>query len=334
LPKHAHRSTPYSCHPMKVLIVCSGNFPDPEKTFSINQAFINDQMTAINKYHNVGFDIYLIKGKGFFGYLSNIGKLRRKIKHGNYDLVHAHFCLSGLITLLASCIPVVITFHGSDINEWYMNILSSFTALWADQVIFVSDKMSRKVFIKTSAKSIIPCGVDTDLFIPKPQEEAKKAELLDHGLKYILFSSSFNIKVKNPALAKRAVKTLGDKVILVEMKNRTRDQVGSIINACDVLLVTSFSEGSPLVIKEAMACNCTIVSTNVGDVEWVLGDTEGCYIAVFDAKDVAKKLKLAIEFREEHQYTNGRNRITELGLDSETIAGRIMEVYKKVIGNQ
>jgi teichuronic acid biosynthesis glycosyltransferase TuaC len=98
--------------------------------------------------------------------------------------------------------------------------------------------------------------------------------------------------------------------------------------------VTSFSEGSPLVIKEAMACNCTIVSTNVGDVEWVLGDTEGCYIAVFDAKDVAKKLKLAIEFREEHQYTNGRNRITELGLDSETIAGRIMEVYKKVIGNQ
>jgi teichuronic acid biosynthesis glycosyltransferase TuaC len=228
----------------------------------------------------------------------------------------------------------VITCHGSDINEWYMNILSSFTALWADQVIFVSDKMSRKVFIKTSAKSIIPCGVDTDLFIPKPQEEAKKAELLDHALKYILFSSSFNIKVKNPALAKRAVKTLGDKVILVEMKNRTRDQVGSIINACDVLLVTSFSEGSPLVIKEAMACNCTIVSTNVGDVEWVLGDTEGCYIAVFDAKDVAKKLKLAIEFREEHQYTNGRNRITELGLDSETIAGRIMEVYKKVIGNQ
>jgi teichuronic acid biosynthesis glycosyltransferase TuaC len=319
---------------MKVLIVCSGNFPDPEKNFSINQAFINDQMTAINKYHNVEFDIYLIKGKGFLGYFSNIGKLRRKIKHGNYDLVHAHFSLSGLITLLASCRPVVITFHGSDINEWYMNILSSFTAIWADHVIFVSDKMSRKVFIKTTAKSVIPCGVDTDLFNPQPREEAKKAEQLDHGLKHILFSSSFKINVKNPSLAKRAVETLGEKAILVELKDRARAQVSSIINACDVLLVTSFSEGSPLVIKEAMACNCTIVSTNVGDVEWVLGDSEGCYIAGFDPNDVAEKLKLAIEFREEHQYTNGRNRIIELGLDSETITGRIMEVYNKVIGNQ
>jgi teichuronic acid biosynthesis glycosyltransferase TuaC len=319
---------------MKVLIVCSGNFRDPEKNFSIHQAFINDQMTAISKYHNVDFDIYLIRGKGIIGYFSNIGKLRRKIKYGNYDLVHAHFSLSGFITLISGGIPVVITFHGSDINEWYLNILSSFTSLWAGHVIFVSDKMHRKVFIKTSAVSVIPCGVDFDLFYPAPKAEAGIEESFDPELKYVLFSSSFNISIKNPSLARRAVKTLGPRVVMVELKDRTRDQVRSIINACDVILVTSFSEGSPLVIKEAMACNCTIVSTNVGDVEWVLGDTEGCYIACFDPKDVAEKLNLAIEFREEHQYTNGRNRIIELGLDSETIAGRIMKVYKKVIGDQ
>ena len=103
------------------------------------------------------------------------------------------------------------------------------------------------------------------------------------------------------------------------------------MNASDCVLLTSFSEGSPQFIKEAMACNCPIVTTNIGDVNWVLGNTDGCYLTSFKPEDVAEKIILAIEFRETHGHTRGRERIIELGLDSETIAGKIISVYNEVL---
>jgi len=115
---------------------------------------------------------------------------------------------------------------------------------------------------------------------------------------------------------------------LLELKGYNRNQVSLLMNACDVILITSFSEGSPQVIKEAMACNLPIVSTDVGDVKEVIGNTEGCYITSFDPKDVAEKIKMALDF---DKRTNGRERIKKLGLDSESIAMEIIKLYKNVI---
>ena len=81
-------------------------------------------------------------------------------------------------------------------------------------------------------------------------------------------------------------------------------------------------------IKEAMACNLPIVSTDVGDIKWVIGNIEGCYITTFDPKDVADKIKMALNF---NKRTNGRDRIIELGLDSNTIAKRLISIYERVI---
>jgi glycosyltransferase involved in cell wall biosynthesis len=102
-------------------------------------------------------------------------------------------------------------------------------------------------------------------------------------------------------------------------------------NAVDVILLTSLHEGSPNVVKEAMACNCPVVSTDVGDVRWLFGDTPGYFITSFDYKDVVEKIKLAINFREKYYQTKGRERIIDLGLDSGTVAGRIIDVYRQVL---
>ena len=104
-------------------------------------------------------------------------------------------------------------------------------------------------------------------------------------------------------------------------------------SAADVVLLTSVTEGSPNVIKEAMACNCPIVSTDVGDVREVLGNTEGCYISGLDPVEVAEKTKKALEFSYTKGRTKGRQRIIELGLDSESIAKKIVEVYKKALNS-
>ena len=103
-------------------------------------------------------------------------------------------------------------------------------------------------------------------------------------------------------------------------------------NSADLLLLTSFHEGSPNVIKEAMACNCPIVSTDVGDVKRLFGEYTRClYIHSFDPIDVAEKIKQASSSAKKHGQTNGRERIIELGLDSNTIAEKIIEVYNEVL---
>jgi len=93
-----------------------------------------------------------------------------------------------------------------------------------------------------------------------------------------------------------------------------------------MVILTSKFEGSPNVIKEAMACNCPIVSTDVGDVREVIGNTEGCFITSFEPEGVAKKIKLAIEF---NKKTNGRDNITHL--DEKVIAQRLIDVYQSAI---
>ena len=75
-----------------------------------------------------------------------------------------------------------------------------------------------------------------------------------------------------------------------------------------------------------MACNCPIVSTEVGDVRWVIGNTEGCYIASFEYEDFAKKIRMAINFA---KRTSGRERIIELDLDSEKVALQLIKVYRR-----
>ena len=167
---------------------------------------------------------------------------------------------------------------------------------------------------------------DIELFKPIEKNEARKKLNLDEKKKIILFAGAFDNTVKNPLLAKAAVELLQD-ITLLELKGYHREQVALLFNAVDVALMTSFTEGSPQFVKEAMASNCPIVSVQVGDVAEVVGNVVGCYLSSYDPTDVAGKLKLALGHE---KRTEGRKRLLELGLDSATVAARIKELYEKV----
>ena len=116
---------------------------------------------------------------------------------------------------------------------------------------------------------------------------------------------------------------------LVELKGYTREQVNALMYNCDALLMTSRTEGSPQVIKEAMACGCPIVSVDVGDVAERVSGVEGCYVVPSrDPKDIAQALLQAIAFTGK---TNGRERLIEMGLSNEQVAEQLIEIYKQVI---
>lgn len=310
---------------MKVLVVCSGNAPEGEFCFEIHQAFINEQVQEIRKM-GVENDIFLIVGKGLIGYLKNLKKLRNILKLGKYDLVHAHFVYSGLLSILQFSTPVIVTFHGGD-NVPKLNIISTIVSLICKWRIFVSKKLYSKLYIKPQKNfSIIPCGIDLKLFFPMDKKSARNVLGLEINDKYILFASSFDEPVKNYPLAQKTICNFKN-VNLIELKNKTRQEVNLLLNACDLLLLTSISEGSPQVIKEAMACNCPIVSTDVGDVGEIIKDTDGCYLASFDPADVAEKIKSVLA---RNQRTNGREKIGHLETDK--IALKVLNIYRRICG--
>lgn len=150
--------------------------------------------------------------------------------------------------------------------------------------------------------------------------------------KIILFLADSDNERKNYKLLRSAVVFFKNKNIkLLCPYPVEHSNLPFYYNAADVLVLTSYAEGSPNIIKEAMACNCPIVSTDVGDVKEVIGNTKGCYIASSEPEDFAEKIQSALEFNEKCGKTKGRERLIKLGLDSVSIAQKIVKIYKDLL---
>jgi glycosyltransferase involved in cell wall biosynthesis len=308
---------------VKVLILSSGNR-------GVITPFVKEQGSCIQK-NNIEVDYFLIKGKSYKGYLANLTLLKNKISEFKPDLIHAHYGLTALLANFQRKVPVITTFHGSDIWVYRRNrLLSQIAQILSEHSIIVDPRMLEKLVLPRKA-TIIPCGVDMETFYPIVKDIAFEKTNLPRDKINLLFSSKFNYYEKNYPLAQKTLEILGDGFNIIELDGYTRTEVSYLLNACEIALMTSISEASPQFIKEAMACNCPTVSTDVGDVKKLIGNTDGCYITTFDPEDVAEKVKMALEFRIKYKQTNGRKRIIELGLDSETVAGKVIEVYKKVL---
>tara|TARA_B110000902_G_scaffold153600_1_gene176425 strand:- start:3878 stop:4810 length:933 start_codon:yes stop_codon:yes gene_type:complete len=309
---------------MKVLIVCSGNFKGGEENLSVHRAFIYDQALALRK-KNIKVFFFLIKGRGIMGYLKNISTLEQYVFQNNFDIIHAHSGLSGLLTSFSTKKPFVVTYHGSDINNWKIRTLSFFPIIKSSWNIFVNKDLFNKVsFLAKNKSSIIPCGVDLELFKITSKEFAKKELKIFNERKIILFSSNFNNKVKNYPLAKAAINKLDYPVDFLEIKNRKREDIVKLLNAVDLLIMTSFSEGSPQIIKEALACNCPIISLDVGDVKKRIQNVENCIISS-EKKLTFNINKLLIR----NKRSNGRNYITDF--DNTIIADKLIKLYSSII---
>jgi len=320
---------------MKVLFIRSSN--GGKEPISDRQA-----NSLIEK--GIELNVFPIKGKGFFGYIGNIIPLRGKIDRESPDIVHAHYGLSGILALLANHKKkLIVSFMGDDIlgsndsngsitllSKWMARINIFLANKFYDYSIVKTEEMLDSINCTNVAR--IPNGVDLEVYKVIDRQASRGYFNIDNETKLVLFVSNPSRPEKNYKLAEEAIKQLKEEdIMLLCLYEKNQEELVNYYNAADLLILTSFHEGSPNVVKEAMACNCPIVSTDVGDVKWLFGETEGYYITSFDPSDVAKKVKLALEFRKKQLLTKGRERIIELGLDSETISEKIIEVYNKVL---
>lgn len=325
--------------------------------------FIEEQITALEV---LGIQIirYGVTGKGIVGYLRELPALRRIIRAERPDIIHAHYGLCGLLANLQRMVPVITTYHGSDINKPSIRRFSKIAMRLSAHNIFVSQRnvalafrLSPFAFRLKKRSTLLPCGVN----IPKPWSELQTQRVgqltlnqwvqgvLSKDAKNILFAGAFDNKVKDPELAKAAIvlynSAIGNgqwgmgingqspianrPINLIELKGYNRDQVNALMYNCDALLMTSKTEGSPQVIKEAMACGCPIVSVDVGDVAERTNGVEGCHVVPSrEPKEIAKALQEALRFT---GRTNGRDRILEMGLSNEQVAKRLIAIYQSLV---
>lgn len=304
---------------MKILIVASYN----KNRFA---PFIVEQAEALRAAGCL-VEFYGITGKGIRGYLTALPALKAKIDSFRPDVLHAHYGLSGLLANLQRAVPVVTTYHGSDING-AKNRPFSRIAMWLSAWnVFVSQR-TLDIMHPKSKYALIPCGIDLSEIQLTGQSEARERMGLSERGKYILFAGAFDNAVKAPELAKASVAVLHEDVQLLELKGYTREQVTLLMRAADVFLLTSKTEGSPQVIKEAMACGCPIVSVDVGDVAERIAGLDGCLVAKGrDPKEIASLLKQALAF---NRRTDGRERIIAMGLDNRQVAQKLLAIYSSL----
>ena len=335
---------------MRVLLVHSGN---AVAGLSSTYTFVHEQGEALRAL-GVEVDYYAVVGKGAVGYLRNIRPLRRKIQDFNPDIIHAHYGLSGMVAVLSTRRPVVITCHNGETHTRRGNFFSSIALRFARHTIYVAQHIYDQLYFHPRRYTILPCGIDLENLAIVPKAKAQAEMHLPKDKINILFGGAFINARKNEPLARQAIALLeGEQskvesgkskdentpkhstlhlqpstINLIEMKGYDRHQVAMLMCGCDMLLLPSKSEGSPQVVKEAMACNCPVVATDVADIAHLLHGVKNSYVTSFDPADVADKMARVIRSGER---SDGLYRIQALRLSNPEVAETIYHIYCDIL---
>lgn len=239
--------------------------------------------------------------------------------------------------------PIAITFHGSDLLGENLSGLtrklvsrygvycSRRAARRANGIIVVARHLLNALGnrINPAKVQIIPCGIDLERFKPMDQNQCRARLGWDSDEFHVLFATSAGDPVKRPELARAAVDLLNrnhGRIKFHVLSGTPNNEVPCWLNAADVLLLTSKHEGSPTIVKEALACGLQIVSVNVGDVAERIEGIEVCHLAVAEPAALAGKLELVFERRER---IHCREKLHEFSC--ETVAGKLEKFYQDMV---
>jgi glycosyltransferase involved in cell wall biosynthesis len=328
---------------MRILMVC------PELPRADSPGSMAPCARQIESLRALGHSIDVVDMQGIpkLKYLQVIPRLRRLAKQA--DVIHAHFGYCGWLARLAplwsgATAPLVISFMGDDLLgtpynadgdlEWFSKVMvraNKRLAAAVPQVIVKSQEMAR--VLAPTAVSVIPNGVDTEVFRPLDRADARRQLNLPSEGPIVLFPGDPDNPRKGHALATAAVQAasglLNEPIELLPLWGVDHTQVVLYMNACNVMLMTSLIEGSPNVVKEAMACNIPVIGVPVGDVHQLLDGVQGCQRCPRDADAIGAAIVRALATRQ----VSARDAIVNRGLELTSIARRITGVYENALAS-
>jgi len=311
----------------------------PTKSNPNSSPFIVRQYESLIK-HGIDVTVFNFKGnKNPANYILALAKIQIILRRNNYDLIHAQWGHTALLTLNTQ-LPLVVTYRGMDLEGIinkngkysiygkFLTRISKFTSTIADEVIVVSKSLGNK--LSRQDYTILPSGIDLNLFKPLNKSECRTTLKLPQNKKLILFAASRNHPRKRYDLAMKAVSILKQNFNceLIVCENEKPDKVPLYMNAADCLILTSLHEGSPNVVKEALACNTPIVSVEVGDIKERKGRLKHFEICNSNPKKIADSLSRVLSNK---NVINNRESV--LHLDEDIITSKLIAIYHKAINN-
>jgi len=271
-------------------------------------------------------------------------KVQRAIRECRPQIIHAQYAtLTGMVTLLASQdIPTVVSFGGDEIYGTYRNkhsnrsartILARRCSIYCARharVSIVKNSQMGKVVQKWGAKRVedIPNGVDVELFKPMDQRACRDRLGLESDGRLILFAVRGNDPVKRRDLAEAALQSFNhahrSNSRLLALENAPPNEMPFYLNACDALLICSNHEGSPNIVKEALACNRPVVATDIGDVRQRFEKVQGLFLVEQTVESIRDGLVKALQI----EQSNGQDFL--IGMTEQAIAQRLVSLYQSM----
>lgn len=316
---------------MKILFVSSGN------TKTGISSIIKNQGESLRR-QGIDVEYYTIKGKGIIGYLKNINKLRNFVIDKEFELIHAHYSFSALVVILSFLrLPIVVSYMGDDVlgshdingKKTLIGKLEVFVTKLINLFVTIRIVKSKEMSQKIANSHIIPNGVDFKSYKEIEKSFSKDKLGLLKNKEFILFPADPKRPEKNFKLFEEVFRlSANNKYEYIYFDDTPNEMTPFFYNASEIVVLTSFHEGSPNVIKEAMACNIPIVSTDVGDVKEVISNTDGCFITSYEPKDIAAKIEMALKY---NKKTTGRLDVKHL--EDSNIAKKIIDIYFLALDN-
>jgi glycosyltransferase involved in cell wall biosynthesis len=268
--------------------------------------------------------------------------LRRAAEERAANLVHVHFgSAQALAAVLASPVPVVVSYCGSDLLGNYDEagrptlagrvsvLFSRVAALGARRTIAKSDELRRALRLPWIAArcTVIPNGVDLAVFRPRPRADARRALGWDDDPVALFVDNGAH--VKDPALARASFEHARRRLPSLRLHvvgGVAPELMPLLYAAADVLLVTSRHEGSNNAIKEAIACDLPVVTTDCGDARERLAGVRPSFVCGRDPIELGARVA---EIAAARRRSDGSNHVEPI--DLRAVARRVATVYESAL---
>ena len=315
---------------MRILHI-TNNFPT--KNFPIFGIFVKEQIESLNQLE-IENEVLFINGRehGKLEYIKAVFRIWKKLNYGNYDVIHCHHALSAICLILSGKArnnKVLVSFQNDPIHELGPKVFK-----------FIKKNTNGWIFknnsdlITDEFSFYLSNGVNTNFFKPIDKKNAREQLGLNLESIYILFVSSNLIrKQKRYDRFTEVLSILNEKynyknIQEIKLINTSRENVPLYFNAANLHLLSSDFEGSPNSVKESMACNTPVVSTNVGNVRELLKNVEGSYVSENNnPEQLAKLVDLALK----EKSPNGLDQLLNQELDINSVAIKLINIYTKII---
>jgi len=304
-------------------------------------AFVEDQVRSLIRA-GAAVEVVFIDGRRTATtYALAPGRIRRLARSERFDLVHAHYGLTGWAAMFQG-LPLIVSYVGDDLlgtpgrsgrltmKSRISRRLGQLAARRAAALICVSENLRQALWRPEdrARAHVIPLGVDTDVFSPGDRGAARARLGMGEGERLVLFPNSPTEPRKRLDLAKDAMsrlKAAGVAARLWVVAGVPHGAMPDYFRAADCLLLTSDWEGSPLVVREALSADLPVVSVDAGDARLWLERVPGCLVVPRDPDALATGLAVVLRGPRRIDGTAIR---AELAIDR--VAARVVDVYRSV----